>query len=168
MSHLILHHTNFLTTIELPLISWEIYMWKTHGKDTAISWEVSTLEHIDEVAETSLQHFDGNKMMSRLITIGGSFAKCQTIIFITNSSDAMWGKLHFIILLPVKVSLNTPLVITKHTMLKPFENISLRLQKNLHNNMFMVPTTKTMSPAITLWGSLTKCQTITLIINSRD
>jgi hypothetical protein len=44
---------------------------------------------MDEVAETSVQHFDGNKMMRALITIGGSFTKCQTIIFIANTSDAM-------------------------------------------------------------------------------
>jgi hypothetical protein len=64
---------------------------ETHPKAEAMTWEVSTLNYIYGVAEISPQHhkFDGNRTMSAFITISASLTKCQTITFITNSSDEL-------------------------------------------------------------------------------
>jgi hypothetical protein len=64
---------------------------ETHAKAEAMTWEVSTLNYIYGVAEISPQHhkFDGNRTMSAFITISASLTKCQTITFITNSSDEL-------------------------------------------------------------------------------
>jgi len=53
--------------------------------------EASTLNYIYGAAEISAQHhkFEGTRTMSAFITISASFTKCQTIIFITNSSDEL-------------------------------------------------------------------------------
>jgi hypothetical protein len=61
---------------------------ETHAKAEAMTWEVSTLNYIYGVAEIFPQHhkFEGNRTMSAFITIS---TKCQTIIFMTDSSDEL-------------------------------------------------------------------------------
>jgi hypothetical protein len=64
---------------------------ETPAKAEAMTWEVSTLNYIYGVAEISpqLHKFEGNRTKSAFITISASLTKCQTIIFITNSSDEL-------------------------------------------------------------------------------
>jgi hypothetical protein len=64
---------------------------ETHAKAEAMTWEASTLNYIYVFADISPQHhkFEGNRTMSAFITISASLTKCQTIIFITNSSDEL-------------------------------------------------------------------------------
>jgi hypothetical protein len=64
---------------------------ETHAKAEAITWEVSTLNYIHGVAEICPQNhkFEGNRTVSAFITISTSLTKCQTITFITNSSDEL-------------------------------------------------------------------------------
>jgi hypothetical protein len=64
---------------------------ETHAKAEAMTWEVSTLNYIYGVAEISPQHhkFEGNRTVSAFKTISTSLTKCQTITFITNSSDEL-------------------------------------------------------------------------------
>jgi hypothetical protein len=64
---------------------------ETYAKAEAMTWEVSTLNYIYGVAEISPEHhkFEGNRTVSTCITISTSLTKCQTITFITNSSDEL-------------------------------------------------------------------------------
>jgi hypothetical protein len=63
---------------------------ETHAKAEAMTWEVSNLNYIYGVAKISPHHkFEGNRTMSAFITISASLIKCQTITFITNSSDKL-------------------------------------------------------------------------------
>jgi len=62
-----------------------------HAKAEAMTWEVSTLNYIYVLAEISPQHHkcEVKRRMSAFISISASLRKCQTIIFITNSSDEL-------------------------------------------------------------------------------
>jgi len=64
---------------------------ETHAKAEAMTWEVSTLNYIYGFAEISSQHhkFEGNRTMRAFVTISASLTKCQTITFITNTTDEL-------------------------------------------------------------------------------